>query len=688
MSALNTLRTKGGVILVVVIGICLLAFILGDLTTTGGTLRNASKMNVGTIDGQKVSARYYEARVEHLTNIQKIATGRESLSDKQLEEIKNQAWEQIIVEKSVNPGLQALGLTVSAEEEKDMAIGTYISPVIASVFTNSETGIFDANMVHNFTANMDKDPNGRARYFWNHLVTEMNSERLMSKYLALVEKGVYTTSLEAEQGVENSNNRYTAQVVSVPYTQVPDSTVHVTAKDLRAYYEENKHSFRQTDARDIEYVIFDAVPSQKDYEEASKYINQLAEEFRASSNVQQFASLNSQVPLDTRFYKESELPAELGKFAFSASKEDLYGPVFENGRYTMARIIDIKAIPDTIGAMHILLPEDMQQKADSLMNLIKKGADFEDLARRYSIDQSAARNGGDLGRFDPNDMIPAFTEAAIHAKTGEVYTVKSPYGIHVVKIYYMTAPQRKVQLAVVGYKVEPSNQTQQMTYAQASRFHSEVKGDYDNFNRIVRDSAFSKRVVRLKSGERNVPGIDQSTELVRWAFGAGVGDVSPVITVGEKNIVAIMTSVREAGIVPFEQIKSEITPIVMARKKGEILSKLMAGKTLDQISKERNTDVAISSGINFNTFYAPEIGVEPEVIGAATGVKLHTVSKPVAGYSGVFVLMVTDVENTNESDLATEKAMLQSNAEADIQARTYGAIFEMSNIRDMRVMFF
>lgn len=691
MAVLNTLRSKGGTILAVVIGLSLLAFLLGDFASSGGTLMNASKMNVGEIDGEKIPYQVYLSRVEQLTRVQQIAMGTDALNEQQTEAVKAQAWEQIVRERSFDPGLKALGLGVSEQEQVDMADGNFVSPVLAGIFVNRETGAFDRNMLRQYVANIAQDPTGRARAFWNYLETEMVQERMMSKYMTLVAKGMFVTDLEVAEGVQNANTYYNARFVTIPYASVPDSTVKVTEADMKAYYDRYKRMFRQGDARDIEYVIFDAVPSEADYAEAKKYVESLTDEFQAAEDVQQFVSLNSQMPFDHRYYKREELSPEIGAFAFGpeAAKGRLYGPVFENDVYTLARVTEVRDMPDTIGARHILLPATRRTTADSLVEVLGQGGDFAELAVRYSIDANANKNGGELGRFNPNDMIPAFSEAALRAKPGEVFTVETPYGVHVVELTYRGPAYPKAQLGIVRYKVESSNQTQQAVYAQASKFATQVNADPDNFNKVVNDNALSKRVARLKSTERNVPGIEQSTELVRWAFDAKAGAVSPVIVIGEKNIVARVTGIREFGIAPLEQVKPEILPMVTALKKGEMIDRQLEGLTsLQQIARKFDTEVKTSDGINFVMFYAPEIGVEPEVIGAVAGVKKDVLSTPVNGYSGVYVVEVNAKEVKEEVTPEVEKALLRTAAETNVQGRTYEAVFDMSRIKDMRVKFF
>ena len=189
MATLNTLRTKGGAVLAVVIGVSLLAFLLGDLAGSGGILFNSSKMNVGRINGETVTYQEYLNRIERITRSQQIATGNENLNDEQTRQVRNAAWESIARELSFGPSLENLGLVVGPEELTDMATGEWISPVISSIFVNPQSGRFDPEMLNAYVSNLDADPTGNSRFFWKYIENEMSNERAMSKYMSLVAGG-------------------------------------------------------------------------------------------------------------------------------------------------------------------------------------------------------------------------------------------------------------------------------------------------------------------------------------------------------------------------------------------------------------------------------------------------------------------------------------------------------------------
>ena len=298
MATLNTLRTRGGIIVSVVIGIALLSFLLGDFGNTGAKLMNDRKMKVGTINGEKIGYAEFADKVDVYTKALETMYGSQSLSAEQQENVKNQVWQALIMQYAWEPGFEQSGLQVSENEQIDMVDGSFISPVIRTTFTNPNTGTFDPAIVRNFVTQIDKDPT--AALVWNFIKDQMIQQRYLSKYITLVAKGMYVTDLEVEQGVANSDITNAISYIVKDYSQVADSTIDISQAEVKKYYDAHKNIFRQTASRDIEYVLFDVLPSDSDYVDAEKHINEIAAEFAVSETPLQYATLNSQNPTEKR----------------------------------------------------------------------------------------------------------------------------------------------------------------------------------------------------------------------------------------------------------------------------------------------------------------------------------------------------------------------------------------------------
>ena len=446
----------------IVIFVALLAFLIGDVFTSGSSLMNSRKMRVGEINGKNIGYVDFLNEADYMGSIYKMMWGRDAFSAQEQEMVYNLAWEQLIMDNSLKPGFDRMGMTVSEAEQLDMLDGVYLSPVVTSTFVNPSTGLFDPQFMKSFMSSVTGSDGSYA--IWAFLRNQMQQERVMSKYLALVEGGFYANALEVAHGVRVSNHTYAADVIGKDYYTVPDSLVNVTQTDIKKYYDDHKEAFKQGASRDIEYVVFDVMPSDEDYAEAKRMVDDIAAEFAGSDAPMQYATLNSQTKPDANYYGEDELSAELAALAFGNGGETMSGPTLNGDEYTVSRVADVRMMPDTLGAKHILLQKGQEKLADSLVAAIRSGADFAALALDNSFDRSVFQNSGDLGRFTPAQVPAEFTDAALAANVGDVYVVESPAGLQVVQLTYKSRPVRKAQIATVTYKVDPSAATIQTAY--------------------------------------------------------------------------------------------------------------------------------------------------------------------------------------------------------------------------------
>lgn len=688
MATLNTLRTRGGIIVSVVIGVALISFLLGDLLTSGSGLMNARKTKVGEIDGTTIGYIEYGNQAELLTTVFQAMSGKDALTTEEQDQARDMAWESMITKYSYNPGFDYLGISVEEAEQVDMVNGSYISPVISTTFVNRSTGVYDPAMLKGFISNLDADPSGRSRMMWDYLKGQMNEQRAKSKYFTLVSMGMFVNDLEVEAGVTAANNLYNARYIDQNYSLIADSTVKVSDSEIKSYYSSHKAMFKQGASRDVEYVVFDLLPSEQDYADAQKYIDELSVEFAASETPMQYATLNSQAAPDARYYKESQLDAKIAAALYGKSGVT-YGPVLEGDTYTIARLSEMKNFPDSLGARHILLDASATTLADSLVNVLKKGSDFATLATEFSTDQAANAKGGDLGKFAPEQMIPVFSDACIKANTGDIFTVNSQFGIHVVQLTFKSPLTPKAQIATITYKVEPSEFTQQSVYADASKFISAATGSYENFKKATTEAALSKRVARIKNTDRTVSGMENSRELVRWAFTSEKGNVSQIMEIGGDYVVSAVTDVREDGIAPVEQAVAAIKSILIQQKKGDMLAQKMAGSSLDAVASSLGIEVKEVTDLQFGAFYIDGVGVEQKLIGAICGgAPLNTLSKAVKGSSGVFLFDVNNITIADNATSESEKVRLEAMATSYINERVSQALVEASNVKDWRVKFF
>jgi len=403
----------------------------------------------------------------------------------------------------------------------------------------------------------------------------------------------------------------------------------------------------------------------------------------------QYATLNSQTRPDTRFYKESELSPEIADIAFGRNAGIIYGPSLSGDTYSVSRLVETKMMPDSLGAKHILLKSNETVLADSLVRVIRGGSDFATLALEYSEDQSVLTNSGDLGRFNPDLMIPEFSNALIANKVGQVFTVNTSYGLHVVQLTYKSPDVRKAQIATISYKVDPSDVTMQAAYQRANNLITASNGTVTGFREAASQEAIPRRNVHLSNTDRSVSGFENSKELVRWAFSGKEGEISNIMELDGDYVIAAVTKVNKEGYPAVEEVTPDIRTILVKEAKGKILADEMRGESLQAIAA--NTGLAIQSAtdIDPNSFYAAPVGMDLKFIGAVTAMEQGRLSKPVAGSMGVHIFEVAEIKpGPTEYSAADEKLKIESVNNYYLTERTFQALTQESGVKDMRVRYF
>ena len=687
MATLNDLRTKGGIIVTVVIALALVAFLLGDLFNGGTNMANSRKMRVGEIEGHNVGYMEFLDESDRMNNIYKIMWGVNSFTADQMDMLNDMAWNELVMRYSYLPSFENLGYKVSEAEQVDMINGVYTSPVIASTFMDPETGVYSTEYLANFLTNVSLVP--EAALMWEYMKEQMVQERISSNYTSLVEAGFYTTAFEAQQGVADANNVFKADVVAYSYSQTPDSLVTVSDNDIRAYYNEHKELFRQNPSRDVEYVVFDLLPSDADYADAKEAVEELAEEFAAAENAMQFAALNTMGQVDRYYYKESELPTAIAAVAFGARKGELVGPELNGDVYTMSRLAELKMMPDSLGASHILLPAGEQERADSLVQVIRQGGDFAALSAEFSIDSGANATGGDLGRFAPEQMIEEFSNACVEHKQGDVFTVESTYGIHVVKLTYKSTPVQKAQIATITYEVDPGDATEQEVYNNVNNFITAAAGSTEGFRQAVSDNGMSQRSVRILNTDRTINGLTEPKALIRWAFTGNVGEVSEPMQIDGNYVVATIVDSREDEYATVQQVAADIHEQLLYGAKTAYVAEQVKGlSSLEQVAEKLGAEVVAVDEVNFNSYYINGLGVEPKLVGAITKAEVGALSPAIEGVNGVYFFTVTDKSDSEAVTEESEKVRIDANNISYMSERLNQAIFEQSDVKDNRVKFF
>ena len=677
MASLNTLRTKFGIVLSIVIAGALLAFILSLKTEMGFS---GNDPRVGVIDGEKINYSEYYNQYEQV----KAQSGAQESNEQQSAMLANAAWQALIGKYVLTPGFDKMGLRVTEPERMSMVSGQHPSQAFYNAFADPRTGEYNVAAVHQFLS--EAEANAQAQLAWAQLNEQARMEREVAKFLGLIKGGVYVNSLEVANGVNSANNTYAGKWAGKKYSAVPDSLIQLKSSDIKAYYNSHKNMFKQTPSRALSYVVFEVSPTDDDMLALEKSVAEVGAQFAATEELKSFVRANRNGKIADNYVSAKQLSEEEAKALLDGAT---YGPVLKNNEWTMARALDTKIVSDSMGIRHIVLPYTQEALADSLLTVLKGGADFAQVAAQYSVYDATAANGGEVGVMPFSAFSGEFAAALANAKTGDIVKIASGDAIQLMQVYRADKPSKHVQVASITYPVEASAATRRDIHNQAGTFSVNAKGSVEAFNDAASAAAVTPRIASLAQGERTIRGLEDSRDVARWAYGAEVGDVSEIFPVGKDYVIAMLTEIDDNEFAPLEKVSAQIRAQVLRDKKYDYIVKELSGSTLDEQAKSLGTEVADFDNVTFGAFYVNGPGFEPRLIGAISSTtEKGVLSAPVKGLSGVYVFEVDDIQTSDKQTAEGEKVRAQAMAESMAQQFSVQAIQQMAKIQDLRGKYF
>ena len=639
MASLQRIRNHGA-LLITIVGLAMLAFILGDFLNSGSSFFNRSRENVGVIEGQKIHYTEYEAAKEQLTEVYKIETGRNDFDEDLQSQIRNQAWNMMLMDYTMRAQADKIGMDITADELSELCIGENIHQIIRGrrAFYD-ENGQFNRDAVVNLLqaineGSEDAEMNAnlkQAKTYWLYWEKAVRISYMQEKYTALLQHLIKVNSLEAEFAFNNRENGVSAEYAMQPYFTVADSLVKVSDGDIKKLYKQHKEQYKQTPNRAIKYIAFDIVPSEDDFKAAEELMTSLQEEFKTTDDISLVVNTNSDIMYDGRDYSETTVPAQFKDFAFAkgAKAGDCTDILFENNTYAMARIMQAGYSK----------PDSVELKA-----IVEGGEDQE------------------LGWFKATDLPKNIAEPAFAGKRGERFTVAVGMGEQTYEIMEVGKATPKVKLAILAREVTPSSKTYSIIYNNAKQFI------VNNNNAEALETAAQEAGMavipqyNLTATTDKVGQLKASRPIVRWAFEAKEGQVSDVFECGQQFIVASLIEVNDGEYRPLNAVRAELTYEATNNAKAEYIKKQLKGaESLEAAAEIMGQQVQTVERVTLADSRFGNAGMEPAVIGKTVALGENALSEPIQGNMGVFVVKTGAANKGNDTFVAeTEKAQLAS----------------------------
>lgn len=712
MATLQKIRSKGP-LLVIVIGLALFAFIAGDAWKV--LQPHQGKQDVGEVNGEVLSAQDYQKMVDELSEVIKMTNGLNSLTEDQLNNVKDQVWQSYVNNKLIAEQAKKLGLKVTdAEIQAIIDQGTH--PLLMQTpFRNPQTGMFDKDMLKKFLvdyANMDasKMPAQYVEYyqkmgaFWKFVEKTLAESTLAQKYQNLVTKSLISNPVSAEDAFKSRTEQSDLLLAGVPYSSISDSTIQVSDSEIKDRYNEKKEQFKQlVETRDIRYIDVKVVPSDADRKavekEVTEYSNQLA---KTDADFGTFVrSTGSSVNYSDVPVNKTVFPADVAARLDSTGVNEVYGPYYNqtDDSYNAFKVLAKVSSPDSIQFRQIQVYADTEEKtktlADSIYNALKGGADFAAIAKIYgqtgeaSWVNSQSWEGAELDADNSK-----FINALLNQPVNELTNLNVGQANLILQVMNKKGMQTKYKVAVVKRPVEFSKETYNAAYNKFSQFVAQ-NTTIDSMVKNAEESGYTLTPrADLSSAEHYVGGVRSTREALKWIFAAKPGEVSPLYECGENDhlMVVALDKIHEAGYRDLNSVAEMLKGEIRRDKKADQIMADM--KKYNSIAQVKGMKDAVSDSVKHVTFSAPAyISVtrasEPVIGAVAAKTAVNKVSAPIKGNAGVYMIQVyAKDKGTEKFDAKQEEATLNNMAVRIVGSQLINDLYQKAKVEDKRYLFF
>ena len=711
MAALGKIR-KRGVTLVIIIGLGLFAFIAEEAFRSCEATKNQQRQQVGEVLGNKINVQEFQSLVDEYQEVIKMTQGRDNLSEEELNQVKDQVWNQFINDQLISNEAKKLGLTVTDEELQNiLKEGT--NPLLRqSPFVNQQTGRFDVTMLTKFLADYKKNASNpqlaesyeRIYKYWQFIEKQLRSQTLAQKFQGLVAGSLLSNPVSAKMAFEAQNQESDILLASIPYSSINDNDVNVSDADIKAKFDSEKEMFKQTmETRDFKYVDFQVVASAADREALMKTMNEASEKLQSGANPAEVVrKAQSQFPYLGMAATKNAFPRDIIARLDSMSVGQTSRPFETTSDNTLnvVKLIAKTQAPDSIEYRQIQVTgatlEAIRKTADSITTALKAGANFEELAKKYGqegksqwLTSAMYENSTNMDEESKNYLASINTLGV-----NEVKNLEFSQGNIVMQVLSRKAMVDKYDVAVIKHTIDFSKGTYSDAYNKFSQYVSENKTLAD----LEKNAAkFGFKVLERKdmfNSEHNVVGLRSTREAMKWLFDAKEGQVSPLYECGNNDhlLVLALTKIHPVGYRDFESAKDMLKTEVLNDKKFELIkSKYANVKSLADAQKAgAKVDTVKQVTFGAPVFVQATGASEPALSGAVAGVKQGEFSPAlVKGNAGAYLFQVNRkaAREGEKFDAKAVEMRLQQQA-TQAASRFVSELYQKANVVDNRYLFF
>lgn len=671
MTALGKIRSKG-ILLIIIIGLGLFAFIAEEAFRSCNGIKGQNSQQIGEVLGEKIYVQDFQKLLEEYQDAMKLTMRTDNLSEDQLNQLKDQVWQQLVSERVMKEDCKKLGLTVTEDELQNVLNDGTNQLLTQTPFVNQQTGRFDVSILKQFidayrkaeaSNNSQQLDQMRPAYnYWLFVEKNLRTQLLAQKYQSLLANCVLSNKVEAKMAFNEENEEAQIQLASIAYNTIKDADIKVTDEELKAKYEELKPAFRQQqETRDVKMVDVQVKASATDRGQLQKdmagYQKQLAEAADPTQVVSKSGSMIQYIGLPVSgkaFQQYPDIASKIDSMAVGTTG------VVENTKdntYNIVRILSRTELPDSVEFRQIQVGgktlEAARASADSIQKALAAGGDFQAIAKRYGQDSTTTWFTGAM--YEQASTMSqdnrAYIEALLNGAVGSTQNIELTQGNVVIQVLNRKAMKSKAVAAVIKKEIRFSDNTYSKAYNRFSQFVTQSQASLADLQKHATKFGYTVQDLNdFATSNHTVGNVGGSgiRDAIKWIFEAKEGQVSQLFEAGKENdhlLVLCMTKIHPQGYRPWDdaQVKEILKREVIRDKKAEMIMAKLKGVNSIAAAQAKGAKV---STVNQITFAAPAFiqatgAAEPALSGAvAATAQGKFCSAPVKGNAGVYVFQV------------------------------------------------
>ena len=719
MATLQKIRSKGA-LLILFVGLALFAFIAEEGVRSLSSSRAESHQRIGEVYGKSINIQEFNDLVDEYVSVVKFTSGNDNLTEEQMQQVRDQVWNNYVQNCLIEHEATALGLTVTDAEMQEI-IKTGQNPMLAqSPFRNQQTGAFDVEQLNQFLTQYKsiKDQPGQPAEaleyytqlynYWKFIEKNIREQTLANKYQTLLTKLFITNPTSVQNAFDARNNEKDVLLVSIPYTAVKDE-VKAEESELKAKYDELKERFR-TDlpTRDIKYIDVAITASKADRDEIIAELKEVAAQMQADDA--DYANIirksGSVIGYSSLPVRRAALAADIAKEVDSMAVGTQKGPYMNAADNTqnIVRLIAKTTLPDSVQIRQIGIggiDETAQKTADSIMTALNAGAPFDSIAKKYNQTGEAQWISSaqyENATLDENNL--KFINAINTQAVGTTQQIKLGTGIAIVRVADRKNMVEKYQVAVVKRPIDFSNDTFNKTYNDFSQFVASNKTAEEIEANALKAGYMVQQRPNILSSEHNVAGLSSTRDAFRWIFNKDtkVGEISEIYTCGNNDhlLVVILTGKNDSKYANLDTdgVKEYLEGFVISDKKAALLQEKMEGcADLKAVAKLEGAQTDTIRHITFaSPVWVPSVNASENILcGAVSKTPKGGFAKGVKGNAAVYALQVLNETQTaakldDATKATTANQLNRQNANA--ASNMMRELYQKANVKDNRYLFY